>query len=168
MKSSFGMAPQMSHYSCYNATVCGRYCWSQWFDRDNPSGTGDWETLADIAQQYPWTCARRPVLAECQATDGTPFYQTGNRVIFNSVDGCICRNIDNFPRRCRDYRIRVLCPCWFISLHAYKNNFPISKSIINLDIYLNTNIIKIYKLFYFSSNDALCDQLNVFLSDLVA
>uniref|UniRef100_A0A3P9I640 WxxW domain-containing protein n=1 Tax=Oryzias latipes TaxID=8090 RepID=A0A3P9I640_ORYLA len=28
-------------------------CWTQWFDRDDPSGTGDWETLSDLLKQYP-------------------------------------------------------------------------------------------------------------------
>ena len=59
-------------YTCTNT-----YCWTRWFDRDNPSLTGDWETLHNFnkAQVCP-----RPVGIECQTTSGQPYQSTGIRI----------------------------------------------------------------------------------------
>ena len=51
------------------------YCWTRWLNRDLPSGTGDWETLADFP---PHQVCPRPVGIECQTADGRPYNATGN------------------------------------------------------------------------------------------
>jgi hypothetical protein len=32
---------------CFTTQVCGRFHWTKWIDRDDPSGNGDYETVAD-------------------------------------------------------------------------------------------------------------------------
>ena len=61
-------------YTACTDTTSNSYCWTPWMDRDNPSGTGDWEVLRDIplAQVCP-----RPVGIECQTTSGQPYQSTG-------------------------------------------------------------------------------------------
>ena len=50
---------------------CGQtYCWTRWLDQDDPSGTGDYETL----QNYPQSqVCPKPVGIECQTTSGQPY-----------------------------------------------------------------------------------------------
>ena len=50
------------------------YCWTKWLDRDNPSATGDWETLRDFPQTQ--VCPK-PLGIECQTTSGQPYQSTG-------------------------------------------------------------------------------------------
>ena len=54
---------------------CGQtYCWTRWLDRDNPSGTGDYETLQNFPQSQ--VCPK-PVGIECRTTSGQPYQSTG-------------------------------------------------------------------------------------------
>ena len=53
---------------------CQTYCWTKWLDRDNPSGTGDYETLGNFNQNQ--VCPK-PVGIECRTTAGAPYQSTG-------------------------------------------------------------------------------------------
>lgn len=53
---------------------CETYCWTKWLDRDNPSVTGDWETLGDFTQTQ--VCPK-PVGIECQTVGGQSYESTG-------------------------------------------------------------------------------------------
>jgi hypothetical protein len=55
-------------------TCTDTYCWTQWLDRDNPSGSGDWETLRNFP---PAQVCPKPVGIECQTTSGQPYQNTG-------------------------------------------------------------------------------------------
>ena len=46
----------------------------RWLDRDNPSATGDWETLRHF---HPSVVCPRPVGIQCQTTSGRPYKSTG-------------------------------------------------------------------------------------------
>ncbi|KAJ0064098.1 hypothetical protein NL108_018627, partial [Boleophthalmus pectinirostris] len=96
-------------------------CWTEWFDRDDPSGGGDWETLAELRTQYPGRICSRPLQIEVQTTAGVPLNATGDAVYtIDTVTGFICRNCDQKDGRCYDYQVRFLCPrrfcvqakCW--------------------------------------------------------
>ena len=53
-------------------------CWSRWFDLDNPSGTGDWETLSSLRKKYPGAICDEPLLIEAVTVDTrTPALATG-------------------------------------------------------------------------------------------
>ena len=46
------------------------YSWTQWFDRDNPSGTEDNEMLVYIKKQYVGKVCSRPTAIEAILEDG--------------------------------------------------------------------------------------------------
>lgn len=52
-------------------------CTSKWYDRDNPSGTGDWETLKELRKEHPEIDAK-PTTIEARTVDtDTPAILTG-------------------------------------------------------------------------------------------
>lgn len=53
-------------------------CISKWFDRDDPSGNGDYELLADLLSMYPGEICPTPIAIEAQTISGQPASQTGN------------------------------------------------------------------------------------------
>ncbi|XP_037605933.1 uncharacterized protein LOC119476605 [Sebastes umbrosus] len=96
------------------ASFC-KECYTQYFDRDNPSGTGDWETLYNLHREYPGQICSNPVGIEVTTLTGLSPAATGN-VIFQSdpTSGFVCRIQDQPPyRRCQDYRVRFRCPADF-------------------------------------------------------
>ena len=54
----------------------------KWYDRDDPSVTGDWETLKDLRQENPGEICARPLAIESQTVDtGTPAALTGQQFL---------------------------------------------------------------------------------------
>lgn len=53
-------------------------CWTDWFDRDDPSGTGDWETLSNLRNQYPGKICPKPVDIEAQTLSGLSVAAAGD------------------------------------------------------------------------------------------
>lgn len=45
-------------------------CWTDWFDRDNPTGTGDWETLNHHRYENPGKVCPKPVDIEARTLSG--------------------------------------------------------------------------------------------------
>ncbi|XP_059212884.1 cartilage intermediate layer protein 2-like [Centropristis striata] len=96
-------------------------CWTQWFDRDNPSGTGDWETLSSLLKANPGKICTQPIGVEAKTLSGLTAAAAGD-VIFKSdtTSGFVCRNKDQPKKKwCNDYRVRFNCPpsfcnpgCW--------------------------------------------------------
>ncbi|KAK5903442.1 hypothetical protein CgunFtcFv8_007222 [Champsocephalus gunnari] len=100
-------------FSCHPPFCGGGVCWTDWFDRDNPSGTGDWELLKDLRKENPGKICKNPLSIEAVTTDTmTPAISTGQTFyIFNPTQGFVCRNKDQRKRMCRDYKVRFGCPC---------------------------------------------------------
>lgn len=73
-------------YTCTDTT----YCWTRWLDRDNPSGTGDWETLRNFP---PAQVCPRPVGIECQTTSGQPYQSTGANTALEILYSYACCKI---------------------------------------------------------------------------
>jgi len=95
----------------YHPVFEGPHCFQQWtqcYDRDNPSGTGDWETRA---LHNPAPCGgATPVWADCRTTGGASAWSTGEVLTCSAQDGLICRNSDQTDNYCQDYCVRYLCP----------------------------------------------------------
>uniref|UniRef100_A0A3B3BJF0 WxxW domain-containing protein n=1 Tax=Oryzias melastigma TaxID=30732 RepID=A0A3B3BJF0_ORYME len=96
-------------------------CWTQWFDRDDPTATGDWETLSDLLKQFPDKVCPNPIDIEATTLSGTPADQTGEVFFkYDTTSGFVCRNEDQNGGMCKDYRVRFSCPssyctekvCW--------------------------------------------------------
>ncbi|KAJ8258096.1 hypothetical protein GJAV_G00193120 [Gymnothorax javanicus] len=91
-------------------------CKTQWFDRDDPSGTGDYEDLSRLRKKYPGQICLKPIAIEAQTLSGEPASETGES--FRSCDatnGLTCVNADQKSRKCQDYRVRFTCPAEFCS-----------------------------------------------------
>ncbi|XP_033108049.1 neurocan core protein-like isoform X2 [Anneissia japonica] len=95
--------------------------WTPWYDRDNPSGTGDHETISVILSENPTTMCEDPVAIECQTIAGQPYTSTGEVVTCSLSIGLTCRLSEN-GNSCTDYRVRFLCPDDTIlyNHHCYK------------------------------------------------
>lgn len=79
-----------------------------WLDRDNPSGVGDFETLADFV--VAGMACSFPVGIDCQTLDGIDWRDTGEKVTCADHLGLTCVNAEQ-PRGvvCSDYRVRFRC-----------------------------------------------------------
>ncbi|XP_016517248.1 cartilage intermediate layer protein 2-like [Poecilia formosa] len=94
--------------------------WTQWFDRDDPSGTGDWETIVDLRRENPGKICRDPVDIEAVTLSGLDASQTGENIYLNDLEnGFVCRNQDQPDWECSDYKVRLSCApdscenvCW--------------------------------------------------------
>ncbi len=53
-------------------------CITEWFDRDDPTGYGDYELLADLLNTYPGEICLKPIAIEAQTISGQSASQTGN------------------------------------------------------------------------------------------
>ncbi|XP_037123434.1 uncharacterized protein LOC119132359 isoform X2 [Syngnathus acus] len=90
-------------------------CWTPWFDRDDPSGTGDYETLYELHKEYPGKICERPSRIEVLTTSGASVESTGNAIqVSDTRTGFICRNVDQpYNGLCADYEVRFSCPLDF-------------------------------------------------------
>ncbi|XP_049581757.1 mucin-5AC-like isoform X1 [Syngnathus scovelli] len=89
-------------------------CWTPWFDRDNPLGHGDFETLPDLHKEYPWDICEHPIKIEITTTSGDDVSSTGDVILAADTDvGFVCRNCDQPYGNCTDYQVRFLCPLEF-------------------------------------------------------
>ncbi|PWS23059.1 hypothetical protein DKP78_15135, partial [Enterococcus faecium] len=84
---------------------------TNWFDRDNPSGTGDWELLSNLRQENPGQICDQPIAIEVKTVDtNAPAASTGQSFLHNSpATGFVCEN--GGKQYCRDYKLRFQCTC---------------------------------------------------------
>jgi hypothetical protein len=94
--------------------------WTAWLDRDDPSGVGDFEDIADLRGSIP---CERPMAIECKALDGRDWTQTGE--VFTPPQNCTlqyglaCVNANQPDGACLDYKVRFACPsCWAFQFGA--------------------------------------------------
>nr|XP_057936576.1 uncharacterized protein si:dkey-205h13.2 [Doryrhamphus excisus] len=88
-----------------------RGCYTKWFDRDDPSGNGDYETLRDLQREHPGQICPTPRDIEVQTTSGMSVASTGDVIdTSDAKTGFICKNVDQKHGMCSDYRIRFWCP----------------------------------------------------------
>uniref|UniRef100_A0A667Z8R1 WxxW domain-containing protein n=1 Tax=Myripristis murdjan TaxID=586833 RepID=A0A667Z8R1_9TELE len=77
-------------------------CRTRWFDFDNPTGRGDYETLLQLEMVFPNEVCSQPVAIEAMTVSATG--QTRNP---HTPGG----------RRCQDYKVRFTCPLSFCLVH---------------------------------------------------
>ncbi|XP_055515434.1 uncharacterized protein LOC129711659 [Leucoraja erinacea] len=86
-------------------------CKTAWFDRDNPSGNGDYEIFPNLRTENPGQICMDPIACEVETTSGIPASQTGENIASCNVStGFFCVNSNQRDRACQDYRIRFTCP----------------------------------------------------------
>ncbi|GCB61119.1 hypothetical protein scyTo_0004051 [Scyliorhinus torazame] len=82
---------------------------TQWFDRDDPSGKGDFEYLANLRKEYPDQICSNPTACEVETTSGVLALKTGDSIPECTISlGFACVNTE--IRTCQDYKIRFTCP----------------------------------------------------------
>ncbi|CAH1800536.1 unnamed protein product, partial [Owenia fusiformis] len=96
---------------CFGPASAAYEKWTDWFNRDRPSGNGDSETRQDFGKQLA-SCPY-PNGIECQTTGGVPYDKNGEKFEkgydCNVANGFVCHNRLNEPRGCSDYRTRYRC-----------------------------------------------------------
>lgn len=81
--------------------------WTQWLNRDDPSGSGDWESRA----AHPAVCANPWNFQARRRGTTIPASQTGEIFsTFSANGGLVCRNTDQPDGVCFDYEVRFFCP----------------------------------------------------------
>ncbi|CAG6021863.1 unnamed protein product, partial [Menidia menidia] len=92
-------------------------CRTAWFNVDEPTGRGDYETLVQLQALYPGQVCPRPVAIEAMTASGVPAHRTGD--VFQTYDatfGFACVNAEQpGGKLCQDYRVRLVCPLTFCS-----------------------------------------------------
>ncbi|KAM4750600.1 cartilage intermediate layer protein 1-like [Anableps anableps] len=94
--------------------------WTPWLDRDDPSGSGDWEPITDLLTDNPETMCSKPIDMEVMTISGLTIKQTKENIYVNDLThGFGCRNTDQINRNCSDYKVRFSCSpkscenvCW--------------------------------------------------------
>ncbi len=80
--------------------------WTGWYDRDNPSGNGDYESR----HLQSGVCST-PTGVECRTVGGLALWDTGELVSCSAMGGLVCVNADQPDGECDyDYKVRFLCP----------------------------------------------------------
>lgn len=84
--------------------------WTSWLNRDEPGGSGDWETLADFPVSSVCNGAA-PAGIECRTADGgIDWSLAGEAYTCAPTIGGVCINTDQSDSECLDYEVRFLCP----------------------------------------------------------
>ena len=88
---------------------CPENRWTSWYDRDNPSGNCDCETLIDLRRENPGEICDEPTEIEARLVSTKAPY-TGNleNIQFDTEVGLDCRN--GRGQTCDDYEVRFCCP----------------------------------------------------------
>nr|XP_039268209.1 cartilage intermediate layer protein 2-like [Styela clava] len=89
--------------------------WTQWFDRDNPSGKGDYETLSDLITESEggskYYICHKPIGIDARALNPhRPWQAVYEKVHISADKGLYCVNKEQSDRRCEDYKVRLCCP----------------------------------------------------------
>ena len=96
--------------------VCTNGEWTEFFNRDRPSGDGDYETLSDINFQFPGRACSNPTAVDAQLVPSGKDYRSAGQVVRISPQiGFICENRNQTNRRgCLNYGVRFCCPSKYI------------------------------------------------------
>ena len=80
--------------------------WTAWYDRDEPSGSGDYEDIVGLRNAGYYVCTT-PLAIQCQTVAGIDFTQTGQTVTCTTSYGFSC--VNSVTQYCYDYRVRFYC-----------------------------------------------------------
>ncbi|XP_041841437.1 cartilage intermediate layer protein 2-like [Melanotaenia boesemani] len=114
------IAPERNEgLTCYHSSPV--YCWTEWFDSDNPSRQGDKESFSRLRRKYPGKICREPIDMEAKTLSGKIPEEAGDIIEINDKrTEFICKKKDQPDRKCEDYKVRFSCPlpycaefvCW--------------------------------------------------------
>ena len=85
--------------------------WTQYYDRDNPSGNGDYETLTSLRNDHPDDICENPIAVDGrEVSEQVHYSQTGQILTVDRDVGLSCVNSQQRNGRCLDYEVRFCCP----------------------------------------------------------
>ncbi|XP_077371422.1 mucin-5AC-like [Festucalex cinctus] len=89
-----------------------RTCRTGWFDVDNPTDGGDYETLDKVQSVNAAAVCSHPVAVEAVTVAGIPAAKTGNVFqTYDAANGFACVNDEQPDQKpCEDYKVRFTCP----------------------------------------------------------
>ena len=92
--------------------VCTNGQWTEFFNRDNPIGDGDSETLSEINYQFAGRACLNPTAVDAEfLPNGKDYRSVGQVVQISPEIGFICLNRHQpHQGRCLNYRVRFCCP----------------------------------------------------------
>ncbi|KAI8493095.1 hypothetical protein Bbelb_290990 [Branchiostoma belcheri] len=92
-------------------TECPSGSWTDWFDRDDPTGTADSEILTDLRQDYPGQICVTPTAVHARVISTQQEASlTGQHISsYDTTAGFLCRNVDQPDGVCLDYEVRFCC-----------------------------------------------------------
>lgn len=90
---------------------CTQDTWSAWINRDNPNTESMDHDFMTNQEQTAFCNGGMITMVECQDKYGTEYKSTGATVTCDVQNGVLCRNFDNEPIPCSDYKIRYFCNC---------------------------------------------------------
>lgn len=78
--------------------------WTDWLNRDYPSGTGDWEV------GYSDPCGgNEPIQIMIETVNGVPYQDTGETLHVVPSEGAWCINAEQPDGECENYHVKFLC-----------------------------------------------------------
>lgn len=97
---------------------CKNGKWTDFYDRDNPSGKGDYETLELLRETSPENICPKPINIDVvEVITGASYLTYGQNVVIGPDIGFYCVNDEQNGELCEDYKIRFCCPNGERSLH---------------------------------------------------
>src|SRR3954447_9104316 len=83
--------------------------WSPWFNRDHPSGAGDYELSPDLIESKQ-VCPH-PLMVECRTVEDDVDWRDSHSVYHCDLSrGGYCVNKEQAPgHKCEDFKVRYLC-----------------------------------------------------------
>ncbi|KAI8516821.1 hypothetical protein Bbelb_054020 [Branchiostoma belcheri] len=102
--------PQISAKKISGSDKCSS--WTDWFNRDTPTRTGDWEDLIGLRRDYPGQICEKPTDIQARVVgSGLDASLTGDIYHFyDTTKGFVCRMGDQGDGTCQDYEVRFCCP----------------------------------------------------------
>ncbi|XP_061667076.1 uncharacterized protein LOC133495980 [Syngnathoides biaculeatus] len=93
-------------------------CRTRWFDLDDPTSDGDYETLVELQRVNAAEVCPQPVAVEAMTTSGIPAHETGDVFqMYDATHGFACVNREQpSEKQCQDYQVRLTCPPAFCSI----------------------------------------------------
>ncbi|KAK6181085.1 hypothetical protein SNE40_009018 [Patella caerulea] len=97
-------------FCCLKPTPTCTGTWSQFYNRDAPSGSGDWETLKDLRNVHSNLCAN-PSAIDARVVQTNLDYRTANENVgLSPAYGLWCQNKHQTDNYCQNYKVRFCCP----------------------------------------------------------
>ncbi|ESO92025.1 hypothetical protein LOTGIDRAFT_79274, partial [Lottia gigantea] len=91
----------------YKVRFCCPHEWTDFFNRDDPNGNYDYETLEKIREDY--SVCENPTGFDARLLHGEHYTTSGDVVVVSSSFGLTCKNSEQKDGKCEDYKIRFCC-----------------------------------------------------------